>query len=291
MIPEQLERLEWRSEWPADGSIPCIAAGGGKFPPHQHLFFELVLVTSGRGRHQDASGETFLSNGDILLVHPHAWHVYPDESNLKLYNCLFQPRLLTAHPGMVAELGEARRLIERRHENPAAAAPLRLHASGSERKQLRDLFECMRREQQQCRAGWRAALLSAFFQSLVIVKRLDPGSVMPDNELPSDAAIDGIAHQLATHYKEPLSTVSELARDVDLSPSYLSRRFVQRYGLGIVAYVHQLRIEEACRRLVFDNDSITSIALAIGYDDPAYFSRIFSRLVGYAPRRYRQRRS
>lgn len=51
--------------------------------------------------------------------------------------------------------------------------------------------------------------------------------------------------------------------------------------------VHERLLQEAKRLLVFTGVSVNQIAYQLGFKDPAYFSRIFTRQVGKAPSEYR----
>jgi AraC family transcriptional activator of pobA len=46
-------------------------------------------------------------------------------------------------------------------------------------------------------------------------------------------------------------------------------------------------IREARRQLIFTNLGISQIAYALGYIDPAYFSRTFSKVTGLSPKAFR----
>jgi AraC family transcriptional activator of pobA len=48
-------------------------------------------------------------------------------------------------------------------------------------------------------------------------------------------------------------------------------------------------IREARRNLVYTNMPIATIAYALGFDDPAYFSRIYAAATGLSPRAFRAR--
>jgi transcriptional regulator GlxA family with amidase domain len=54
-------------------------------------------------------------------------------------------------------------------------------------------------------------------------------------------------------------------------------------------YVHALRIEEAKQMLEAGNDPIEAIAHEVGYEDAAFFSRLFKRKVNLSPSQYRKR--
>ncbi len=278
----------WSPDWSAEGLPLHVMRSGGSCQPHHHPFHELVVVASGTGRHADADGEVPLRGGDVLLLHPHAWHAYPDGERLRVYNCVFQPEVLAAHPALLADLGPAAGLLARRHPRPASVAPLHLHASEPQRRELAHGLEGMIAEQRGRAPGWRALLVAGLVQALVQLSRLRSPEA-ERSSLPSDAAIDAVTAWLAGRFSEPMISLSAMARRFGLSPGYLSRRFAGRTGLGVVAYVHQLRLEEACRMLVRDDATVTAVALAVGYDDPAYFTRLFTRLVGCPPRAYRQR--
>ncbi len=54
-------------------------------------------------------------------------------------------------------------------------------------------------------------------------------------------------------------------------------------------YVHALRIEEAKQMLEAGEEPIETIALEVGYEDAAFFSRLFKRKVALSPAQYRKR--
>ena len=54
-------------------------------------------------------------------------------------------------------------------------------------------------------------------------------------------------------------------------------------GLSPIAYVQQLRIEDAKRRLERDEDAVDEISWRVGYEDPAFFRRLFKRITGISP--------
>ena len=53
-----------------------------------------------------------------------------------------------------------------------------------------------------------------------------------------------------------------------------------------MAYLTNYRVEQAALRLSAGNTSITDVALDCGFNDPAYFIRVFKRLKGITPKQY-----
>ena len=103
-----------------------------------------------------------------------------------------------------------------------------------------------------------------------------------------DASIAAAQLWIADSYTaaNPVSRMAEVAR---LPERTFSRRFRKATGYGPVEYVQALRLEEAKQMLETTTEPTESIALAVGYVDPVFFRRLFKRLVGITPGRYRQR--
>ena len=80
-----------------------------------------------------------------------------------------------------------------------------------------------------------------------------------------------------------------LAGEIGMSLRNFKRRFRKATGDSPLAYVQRYRIETAKRLLEHTGRSITEIGFQIGYEDLAFFRRIFKRQVGLTPYEYRQR--
>lgn len=67
------------------------------------------------------------------------------------------------------------------------------------------------------------------------------------------------------------------------------RRFKRATGYSPIAYVQHLRVEEAKRRLERTSEPIDKISWSVGYEDPAFFRRLFKRTTRITPGAYRRR--
>jgi AraC-like DNA-binding protein len=83
--------------------------------------------------------------------------------------------------------------------------------------------------------------------------------------------------------------VSDLARQVGLSPSRLSARLRAATGMGAKRLIDRSRAEAAARLLRYADHDIATIADLLEFPDPFTFSRFFHRLMGASPRTFRQR--
>jgi len=93
---------------------------------------------------------------------------------------------------------------------------------------------------------------------------------------------------LEAHYVEQWK-VARYADALGVSPTHLSRVSRAITGLPASGVVDQRLMREARRLLAYTAMSITTIAYALGFTDPAHFSRAFNRLFGCSPRAFRER--
>jgi signal transduction histidine kinase/DNA-binding response OmpR family regulator len=92
---------------------------------------------------------------------------------------------------------------------------------------------------------------------------------------------------LHAHYAEPI-TRDGLARYLGMSEDYLTLCFRKELGMTPIAYLNRVRVNEAKALLVDTHKSITEIALAVGFSDSGYFSRVFRQKVGLSPEAFRR---
>lgn len=78
-----------------------------------------------------------------------------------------------------------------------------------------------------------------------------------------------------------------LARDLNISSSYLSTLFKKETGQTLTGYIHERRILHAMHLLQTTNLQVQIIAQRCGMTDVHYFSKIFKKFSGVSPRQYR----
>lgn len=94
---------------------------------------------------------------------------------------------------------------------------------------------------------------------------------------------------LRRNYKNPLK-VDVLARQVSMSPSTLHRHFKLLTGISPLQYHKQLRLYEAQRLMLVENERVSNAALNVGYESVTQFNREYKRLFGEPPLRDLNRR-
>jgi transcriptional regulator GlxA family with amidase domain len=103
---------------------------------------------------------------------------------------------------------------------------------------------------------------------------------------------DGLVLQMQDWIEENLtvaSPVEAMARQAGLAERTLNRRFKEATGYTPIEYVQELRVERARRLLERTDLPIEEIGWTIGYEDAAFFRRLFKRITDMSPGRYRRR--
>lgn len=86
-------------------------------------------------------------------------------------------------------------------------------------------------------------------------------------------------------------SVSQIAKNLDLSPVYLNSVFKKEIGSSIQEYLISVRIEKAKKLLIEQTQTIGAIAKKVGYKNLRSFEMMFSKLVGVSPIVYQRKNS
>jgi two-component system, response regulator YesN len=105
----------------------------------------------------------------------------------------------------------------------------------------------------------------------------------------SDQVAERALHFMDENFHRPDLQLKEVAAAVHVSPSHLAHLMRTHIGASYVKYMTLLRMEEAKRLLAETDLKVAVVAVRAGYDDPAYFYRVFRREVGVTPAHYRRR--
>jgi len=126
----------------------------------------------------------------------------------------------------------------------------------------------------------------------VVVAMLDPlwprlaAMVAPGAEVETHASLAArLDAHLAAHLRGG-ATLGEIARHLGYSAAHVSEMIRRSTGMTFTALRRRMRLERACW-LLTRGSSVKEAALASGFHDPAYFGRVFRRLHGTSPARWR----
>jgi len=85
-------------------------------------------------------------------------------------------------------------------------------------------------------------------------------------------------------------TLEEVSSKVYLSPSYFSKIFKEEMKYSFIAYLNHVRIEMSKKILTDDSVNLIDVPAMVGYEDQSYFSKVFKKVTGISPGKYREMR-
>lgn len=102
---------------------------------------------------------------------------------------------------------------------------------------------------------------------------------------PKDPLVDTMLQRIIDSSHEKIS-IETLAKELYVSPSYLSRRFKAVTGRTFLDTLNMHRVQQAVKRLNEGSESISRIAEETGFGDYKHFCEVFKRYIGQSPRSY-----
>ena len=236
--------------------------------PNGRADYHLLYVWHGVVRRRDGRRLTESREGDLLLFRP--W-----EPQIYTYVSCEQSLVYWLHfsgQGVPSLLRQSLLTGQSLHVGLSVEA--------------RDLFLKMIHELQTRRYQYEMFLNSHFMMLLSCLSRLlmlqKSGPGMRHQE-----AMTGAIEYIHQHLYENVP-VEELARECSMSTSHFIHQFKDYTGFSPHTYQTRLRLEHAKELMGSTTMNIAEIAMAVGYDNPLYFSRLFHRHTGLSPSRYRE---
>ena len=173
-------------------------------------------------------------------------------------------------------------------ERPAASP---LDRSAVKATDLGQLSEMLLREFSRSAQGRDIALSGLLAVLLANLLRLTRnGAADAGGAATREREIVARYRQLIEHRYREHAAISSYARELGTSETRLRKACLAVAGQSPVEIVHQRLLVEAERQLRYTSMSVTQIAYFLGFEDPAYFSRFFTRSMRMSPRSFRSRK-
>lgn len=238
--------------------------------PAGRLDYQLLYMVSGHADYLlDGEWQT-VGEGKIVLYRPQVPQFYRTYSQVPML-CRWVHFSGTEAASLLEECGMGQGNLFSPGLCPAAEALLKSM-----------VVEILHREPM-----YRIVVESQFRQAMALFGRQmaqRKGSVASS----SRQRILSIVEYMNRHYFEPLQT-EELAARCGLSKYHFIHLFRMCMGMTPYSYLIRIRMERAETLLQTGDMTVQEVAFVCGYNDPLYFSRVFSRHFGVSPTDYKQR--
>ena len=146
------------------------------------------------------------------------------------------------------------------------------------------LFEQMIRELQLCRANYKELLTMLLRHIFLLINRY-----LKENGKSGVDALNDIERSIRyfnENYTKDIN-IEEYAKSLHVSTCWFNRRFKQVTKVTPLQYILSLRISNAKMLLETKDYNVTETAYAVGFNNPLYFSRLFTKHIGMSPSEYK----
>ncbi|MFZ4451411.1 helix-turn-helix domain-containing protein [Salibacterium aidingense] len=264
-------------------------------PLHAHNFIELVFVVKGEADHIFEGESYTVCAGDVFIINPGEVHTYKitSSASLEIVNCLFLSTLIDDI--WLRELGFSE-AMDYFYIHPFLNKKERfyhcLNLRGEEAEDIYAQFKRMIDEYEEKKKGYSTVIRFQLMQILIQLSRIyrrqvEPPAKKREPNPERKMLVQRIWGYLERHYDQKV-TLSGLAELFNISSRHLNRIFKEATGQTVIEAVHQIRIKRARYLLSQTSEKIIWIAMEVGYEDPAFFTRLFSRQLGCSPGKYRK---
>ncbi len=260
---------------------------------HKQGFFEINIVTRGKGVHYIEENEIDAEVGDVFIIPPEIEHGYIGDKGFDVYHILINNKFVQKN---LTELQMIPGFISLFSVEPMmrASTARSLHLKLA-KEQFDDIFEIL--DKMKAYRGYTTpsnALIATGVLLIVITKlcgiyaeNIENGKSSP--EVSDNAFMKSIAF-IHEKYHEKLE-INALAEIAHLSRSTYIRKFIKVCKMPPLEYITAKRIEVAEAMLKNTSFSVVDIAFKTGFYDASHFSKVFIAKNGMSPAVYRKMNS
>ncbi len=248
--------------------------------PHRHRDLnQVLLIERGRVEARLDARVALLRAPAVILVPPGAVHSFR-----------FQPETVGVVVSFAVTVADELRTVSPGlSEHLESCIAIVLDRAALRQTDLRPLAGMLLREFARSAPGRRLALRGTLAALLANLQRL-----LPDTSKAA-AAVSSRDRELVARFREQVeqrfrqrSALTDYAAVLQTSESRLRRACLAVTGQSPVDLVHLRLLLEAERQLRYTSMPVTQVAYHLGFEDPAYFSRFFTRRMGMSPRSFRR---
>jgi AraC family transcriptional activator of pobA len=254
---------------------------GWRIKPHRHgNLFQVLCVFEGQLEVQLDDQNHSLEGGWAITIPPGVVHGFR-----------FQPDIIGTVLTLAAPLFGGPDQRKKRRYFDALTQLARAIGFNSESvlfDQLKSYLNLIEGEFQQAEMGYQKMLEWQVKMVLMTLKRqLENQRFQALVNKPNSDAIKKFRLLLENNYRDQWN-VQQYASAMHTSISTLNRRCNECLGISAKAIIQNRVMVEAKRKLIYTRYPLDRIAYALGFKDPAYFSRFFKKLAGLSPIEYRR---
>jgi AraC-like DNA-binding protein len=279
---------------------------------HVHTYYEVCYAYSGEGTFEMLGTVYDVKAGDVFVAKPSEEHeiISSKTDPLGIYfwsYTLVPPGMSPDNPRQTITIDTPARAAPR--EKSPKTKPLPAGASGLDRllhafvesrrwvsarvPGMQHTIDLLIEEATRAEPGYTnliEGLASKLFidtARAVVDEKIDADEDRPRADRPEKLTVSQAMRYMRDNYGRALS-IKDVAAQVCMSERHFTRVFKAQTGKSPLDYLTEIRMENACQRLLDKTMAIKDIAAAVGYPDVRYFTTVFRRHMAITPAAFRE---
>lgn len=274
----QLIDKDMKSEFPVKIARTEYHEPGPVLKSHWHEEFMIFYIEQGEALIHCNSQAIPVCSGDLIVINSNEVHYLENlGSHLVEYYLLINFSFL---------LSRQEDLCQTKYIAPLMEQHFRFQNHIKDDKEFLDLVLELIHEYEQQDSGYELLIKAGLYRILVLLMRryITVVSYQKEDERRNNTMdqLRPVLQYVDRHYAQKL-TLTELAAMANMSRHHFCRLFKSITGKPPIEYINHLRLNEAMKLLNKGHLNISEIALAVGFNDSNYFSRLFKKYKNCPP--------
>ncbi|MBP5638482.1 MAG: helix-turn-helix domain-containing protein [Victivallales bacterium] len=254
---------------------------------HEHKdFYELVMVSSGRGIHRIGQHEWEITPGNVFLIPPHQSHCYVMYENLEIYNLLFTRKFVRNFLSDLSGLPGFQLLFNLSAKEATQNRTDGIRLQEEFFPEVISILDEMDNLNNDLLPGNRTLLLSDFLRVMLLFSSHCHWAG-PSRQINHIELLTRLLSELEKNISDEWP-LKKMAGKVFMSISSFRQNFRKLTGRPPTEYFTRLRLAKAARLLESSMIPLDDITQSCGFHDSNFFARQFKKYYHALPARYRR---
>lgn len=259
---------------------------------HTHDYMQIWYVMSGCCEHQINNRSYSLAKGNIFVIPPFVVHSINvlEGNSVKIMGCEFSSSFISDN---IRQTDQGMSLFDFAYLEPFLVSnedvKPRLHLTGKSQAKVEELMQDMLEEFSEERKYYEIHIKADLLKLLAIVTREYENQDTPAQQEIFNKYREAV-HEAVSFINENYVQriyIEDVCKIAMMSQTYFSYIFKNITGKTFIEYVNSLRISKAITLLRESDKPITEICYSTGFNDAAYFNKVFKKETGLSPKQYR----
>lgn len=257
-------------------AFDCWNSEGHFNAPHSHEYTEISIMLEGEALYTIEDEKHLVKANTVMVFNPGVvhWEKQPLNTSAHELHIGIRNFLLTGYPKDTMPNKETILSPQGNHHKIMDIAWNIVHELEQESLEFRAMTKAL-----------TVQLIVQIIRSLEASQDLYLIGINPTVSRKQSLVTDAL-HYIDRHYNEEL-TIDQIAQELLISPTYLSRIFKEVQDISVINYLIDIRMKHASTLLKESNLAVKEVAQLVGYQDPLYFSKQFKKYFGKTPSHYK----